>query len=116
MQLPYLQHAVITEAKVSDYLLNLQHPDGAGKARLFLAAGFTANRWQDLADALKDLAATWPVTHQIDSIHGRKYIVEGELRTPHGSGVYVRTVWIAEANDPMPRLVTAYPIQRKARP
>lgn len=110
MQLPHAETAVVSEAKIVDYLLNPQHPDGAGKAKFFLAAGFQVTRWQELADAIRELATHSPVTRQMDSIHGRKYIVEGPLQLPDGGRASIRTVWIADGRDPTPRLVTAYPI------
>jgi hypothetical protein len=114
MQLPHVEKAVISESKIVDYLLNPLHPDG--KAKFFSAAGFVASRWQELADAIRNLARATPVTSQLDSVHGRKYIVEGLIQTPVGSLALIRTVWIADGNDPVPRLVTAYPIPPKRKP
>jgi hypothetical protein len=115
MQLPRAETAVISEAKVVDYLLNPQHPDGGGKARFFLSAGFQVTRWQILADAIRELARHAPVSRKLDSAHGRKYIVEGSMETPDGGKATIRTVWIADGDNPTPRLVTAYPIQPKGQ-
>jgi hypothetical protein len=115
MQLPHVQTAVISESKIADYLLNPQHPDGAGKANFFMAAGFQVTRWQELADAIREAAKQSPVTRQMDSVHGRKYIVEGPIQAPNGGLVSIRTVWIADGSDPTPRFVTAYPIQPKGK-
>jgi hypothetical protein len=115
MQLPHAETAVISEAKIVDYLLNPQHPDGAGKARFFLSAGFQVTRWQILADAIRELAKHSLVTRQLDSTHGRKYIVEGSIETPDGCKATIRTVWIADGDNPTPRLVTAYPLQPKGQ-
>ncbi len=115
MQLPHVQTAVISESKIADYLLDPQHPGGAGKAKFFLAAGFRAARWRELADAIRELVVHSPVTRRMDSVHGRKYIVEGPIRAPNGGRADIRTVWIVDGNDPAPRLVTAYPIQPKGK-
>jgi hypothetical protein len=45
----------------------------------------------------------------MDSIHGEKYIVEGTIATPVGRVVRVRTVWIIDRGETVPRLVTAFP-------
>jgi len=39
-----------------------------------------------------------------------KYIIEGPLRCPDGRSPLVRTVWFAEQDDEIPRLVTAIPV------
>jgi len=36
-------------------------------------------------------------------------VVDGELLTPLGRRVSVRTVWIVEGEEEIPRFVTAYP-------
>lgn len=49
------------------------------------------------------------VEKSVESQHGRKYIVAGPLETPNGKLAHVRTVWIVDAGEDTPRLVTAYP-------
>ena len=44
------------------------------------------------------------------SSHGWKYVVEGEIETPAGRSVVIRTVWIVDHGQSSPRLVTAYPL------
>ncbi len=56
MPIPNAERAEVSRDKIVDYLLNPQHPDGAGKAAFYLAAGFGVERWEELADALKGLA------------------------------------------------------------
>ena len=56
MTLPNANLAEVSHEKIVSYLLNPQHPDGAGKAAFFFAAGFRLDRWEDLASALKGLA------------------------------------------------------------
>ena len=52
MNLPKADAVEIAKEKITDYLLNPLHPDGAGKAIFFLAQGFRPEAWQVLADAL----------------------------------------------------------------
>jgi hypothetical protein len=110
VKLPNLQHAVVSERKLVGYLLDPTHPDGAGKARFFTALEFDAYRWSILADALKQVAANNEVAESLQTVHGQKYLVEGLLATPIGRQVLVRTIWIIDAGQTIPRLVTAYPL------
>jgi uncharacterized protein DUF6883 len=43
------------------------------------------------------------------SKHGTKYVLECAMDTPDGNNPCVRSVWIMEAGQNSPRLVTAYP-------
>lgn len=99
----------IAREKITDYLLNPLHSDGASKARFFLAQGFTPDNWQLFADALRQLAARFPVAKETESRHGVKYVVDGSIQTPIGKTPTVRTVWIVDRGSDTPRFVTAYP-------
>jgi len=44
---------------------------------------------------------------------GTRYVVEGPLYTPDGGSVKVRVVWFVEHAETIPRLVTAYPLERR---
>ncbi len=110
MKLPNLDRASVSEQKVATYLLNPKHPDGAGKATFFIALGFRAEQWEMLAEALKRLTAYNEVSWSVQTEHGWKYVVEGEIETPAGRSVVIRTVWIVDHGQSYPRLVTAYPL------
>jgi len=109
MQLPNIDLVEVSCEKIVEYLLNLRHPDGAGKATFFLSIGFEIDRWEVLSKALRELVKRSPITMRVDSPHGSKYIVDGELDSPSGRLVTVRTVWIVDSGNDVPRLVTAYP-------
>jgi hypothetical protein len=109
MNLPNADGVEIAREKISHYLLNPLHPDGAGKAAFFTALGFTVEDWNVLADALRQVAASCPIAKEMNSPHGTKYVVDGALTTPCGKTPVVRTVWIIDHGADTPRLVTAYP-------
>lgn len=109
MQIPNADVAKVAHAKVVDYLLNPQHPEGASKAAFFTSLGFEAQGWETLANALRYIAQVNDVVSHFETIHGTKYIIEGELRGPRGDRAFVRTVWIVDEGETTPRLVTAYP-------
>lgn len=64
----------------------------------------------NLEAALLDVARNGLVTSRMRTEHGMKYIVGGELSTPAGTPVTLRTVWLRERRAPAPRLMTAYPL------
>lgn len=113
MKLPNSRLALIDREKVTEYLLNPEHPDNGGKAAFFVALGFSSDGWETLVDALCKLTLTAPVTREMETVHGIKYIVEGEIKGPLGKTASVRTIWIVDAETSFPRLVTAYPYGRR---
>ena len=112
MRLPNAHLAVVDGAKIAEYLLNPEHPDNGGKAAFFVALEFSRSDWDTLANALRRLALTADVIESMETVHGKKYIVDGELENPAGKEARVRSVWIIDAGTDFPRLVTAYPLRR----
>lgn len=112
MRLPNAHLAVVERAKIVEYLLNPAHPDNGGKAPFFIALGFRREHWERLAAALRQLALTAPVSQNVETIHGTKYIIDGALETPDGKTPVLRSVWIIDTGEDVPRLVTAYPHER----
>jgi hypothetical protein len=109
MKLPNASLVRVEREKITDYLLNREHPDNGGKADFFIALGFLRNDWETLAMALRRLATRCPISQSMESVHGKKYIVDGAIETPVGKTPVVRTVWIVDSGETIPRLVTAYP-------
>lgn len=105
-------HLAIVEArKVAEYLLNASHPENGGKARFFEGLGYSALDVMPLVAALRTVAVTGEAVGRIASRHGTKFIVEGKLpsQVEASKNRAIRTVWIVESADEVPRLVTAYP-------
>lgn len=109
MYVPDAQAAVVEQSKIVEYLLNPAHPDGAPKSRFFRRLGFALENWEVLAAELKAIVIREPYFAAVESTFGWKYIVDGTLEGPVGPRVQIRTVWICEHDNPVPRLVTAYP-------
>lgn len=78
------------------------------KHSFFAAFGFGPAQEAALASALLRIAREGDATAET-SPFGTKYLVEGNVRTPTGRTLHLRTVWIVEPSEPRPRLVTAYP-------
>ncbi len=103
------EHAVIDRAKMTDYLLCRSHPTGGPKAAFFLRFGFTVERWEVLASALRVVAMSNPIRSSAKSMHGTNYTVEGLIQCPDGRTARIRTVWQIAADGGFPRFISAYP-------
>ena len=72
MRLPNARLAVIDREKITEYLLNPEHPDNGGKAAFFVALQFSGNDWDTFGNALRRLALTADVTERMETVHGKK--------------------------------------------
>ena len=112
MKLPNYALAYVPEAKITRYLLNEEHPVGVSKAQFFLRFGFTRETWQIFAAALVEHAAVNEIANTIVAEDGVRYAVEGIIRTPDGRNPYIRSTWIIETGSEIPRLTSAYPVDK----
>lgn len=101
--------AHIDERKIVDYLLAKAHPVGGAKAALFMSLGYRCDEWTRLRDDLAYIAQNGEVVEVDTTTYGLKMIVDGVVESPCGRMVALRTVWISDGPDGVPRLVTAYP-------
>jgi len=113
MKLPCLDELIVEREKIVGYLLNLDHRYGTTKARLFIAVGFNVDAWNILADALREHGRTHDVIASRETGYGARYVVEGELETPLGARVFIRSIWQFDHGSVAPRLITAYPVQKR---
>ena len=109
MNLPNGEAAVIAAAKITDYLLSESHAVGRAKARFFREVGYDPENPSLLMADLSAVARNEAVTEVVETDYGSKYILDGAVTTPSGSVVRLRTVWIVDAGQTIPRFVTAYP-------
>lgn len=112
-KLPNADEAIVPELKVTHYLLSLTSKQGKGKARFFMAFGFTIEEWQTLAEALQHHARTHEVASMREITYGILYSVEGALLSPDGRNPQVRSVWKIVSGETVPSLVTAYPLSER---
>jgi hypothetical protein len=110
VNLPNANYAFVERAKITDYLLAFDHPEGGGKAEFFTRFGFTADDWEALATALLAHARAHPVSSMAQSIYGTKYRIDGPLLCPGGRSPSIRVVWIVDKGADAPRLVSAHPL------
>jgi hypothetical protein len=99
----------VDERKIVDYLLATTHPVGGAKAAFFISLGYRVEEWTRLRDDLAQIAQNGEVTEAGATAYGVKSVVDGVVESPCGQMVALRTVWISDGPDGVPRLVTAYP-------
>lgn len=108
--LPNCACALVEEKKIVEYLLNANHPDGASKAKFFMARGFASAQWQIMRAALQmqgsENLVTKVTAHQWDA----RYQVDCNCPTPDGANPCIRTVWELPDAAACPRLLTAHPL------
>ena len=110
MELPNKLRAYVSVSKIADYLLSETHAVGKSKAKFFRSFGFDETNISQFEKGLVDVAQTEMVVEITETIYGKKYVVDGQLKAPRGDMIHLRTVWIIETGEDVPRLVTAHPL------
>jgi Domain of unknown function (DUF6883) len=103
---------IVENFKVLDYLLNPDHPHGAAKARFFIGGGFRREARELLVEALRRHFRDNPECRKITPrprLPGASIIVDAPMLVPDGRRLWVRTVWVVDGGETIPRLVFAYP-------
>ena len=113
MKLPNVEAAVAPKAKVVDYLLSPTHPGGKSKAEFFSAFGFSREHWTDLRDALLTHAREHEIKTREVTDFGLRYTIDGNMLSPSGVRLRVRTVWFIDNGVRVPRFVTSHPLKRR---
>ena len=109
VKVPGRDNGIIPVEKIRDYLLSSNHPIGKFKAKFFHGLGYSRENWEALAMDIKSILEQGDVTKIDNTDYGKKYIVEGQLKSPTGSTRNVVTVWFVKNGGKAPRLVTVYP-------
>jgi hypothetical protein len=116
LKLPNGSHAIVEIAKLREYCLNLQHPYGRHKARVFRSAlGLDQSHAEELRQKLLDLAATADAVPSENDDQGQRYMIDFTLAGP-SKMVPVRSCWIVLAREDFPRLTTCYVLKKKMKP
>ena len=100
----------IEPAKILEYLLNLDHPKGGGKAKFFFAVGFTADNPEQFSDSMRVHAARNIIAAVIPDDFGIKTVIDCFMPTPSGRDYCIRSVWNDHLDGAPPRLITAHPL------
>jgi hypothetical protein len=100
----------VETAKVTDYLLNSDHPIGGSKAEFFKAVGFSRENVDQFIAALRTHAAQNKIANVILHRYGVKTVVDCFMPTPSGNAYCIRCVWNDHQDGAPPKLVTAHPL------
>ena len=111
-KLPNSDIAVVEDAKLDDYLLDLSHPRGAAKARFLIAFGFAPERPDEVRAAVLEHARQHEVSGSQQSRFGTIFEIEGPMPSPDGRNPEVRTVWMIDQGASAPRLITMVPLRK----
>lgn len=113
MRLPNAERAIVSPAKIVNYLLSPTHRAGKSKAAFFSAFGFSANDWPAMTVALRRHATDNAVSMAEETEFGVRYVVDGPMRAPDETLLNVRSVWYIDAEGDAPRFVTAHPLRKE---
>lgn len=108
MGLPNSDAAIVDIRKLEEYCLNLSHPRGRHKARVFREALDLERRdaaW--LRDNLLEAARTGEALQVAADAWGVYWRLDVAVRR-HGKSAVVRTIWIVRSGEDVPRLVTCW--------
>ena len=109
MKLPNRQAARVPREKIVDYLLSDAHPRGRNKEAFFRRFGYAAERWEELAYALRQHAIVHDVATAEVSPFGMRYNIVGKIVAIDGRTPNVMSVWFIDIGETIPRLISAYP-------
>lgn len=108
MKLPNGTQAILDLEKLRRYCLDVAHPRGRHKARVFRAAlGISTGDATLLREALLRAASTEDAVVTKTDHHGTRYTLRMDMI--HGTrAAVVRSQWIVRQGEEVPRFVTCY--------
>ena len=108
MKLPNPECAIVEINKIAGYCLNLEHPEGKHKARVFKSAlDLNLNDAEELQAILLLAVANYDAIPGKSNPYGQKYIIDFPV-TRANKEAMIQSVWILRNNEDFPRLVTCY--------
>lgn len=106
--IPGVGHAVVDIAKLRDYCLSMDHPEGRHKARVFLSVlGMTASDAEELREALLAGVRTNDATSAKNDQYGQRYTVDVLVSRINRKAV-IRSGWIVRTGEGFPRFTSCY--------
>jgi len=103
----------IAKEKITDYLLNVDHTSGKGKAKFFTSIGFSLENPKELETVLSNHPQTAKLEKQEPFRYGIKYTFICDIIAPDGKVFCIVSVWRIAPKEVTPHLITAYPAKRK---
>lgn len=109
MKMPNNELSIVTDSKITDYLLSDTHEQGKSKADFFKRFDFDLSDIEIFREALIQHSNEREIEQIKNSGFGNKCELKCEIKTPDERNPCIVTVWIIENNSESPKLVTAYP-------
>src|SRR4051812_17499753 len=100
--------AIIADAKLNKYLL--VHRTWDDKSSFLLRAGFTAQNWNELRVAIRNLADSAEAVEDGADEYGTFYRVDGQLLGPTVA-LSVRLIWMEKKTDERFHFITLKPLK-----
>ena len=95
-------------AKLRDYCLNLEHPRGKHKARVFEASlKMGSEQAEELKELIKKGVTSALVSETGRDQYGARYQVDFWVEY-NGRQAEIRTIWMVRSGEGFPRLTTCY--------
>ncbi len=108
MGLPNSDAAIVDIRKLEEYCLNLSHPRGRHKARVFREAlDLERSDAAWLRGILLEAARTGEALQVAADAWGVCWRLDVAVRR-HGKSAVVRTIWIVRSGEDVPRFVTCW--------
>lgn len=108
MKLPNAENAIVDIAKIRDYCLNPDHPEGKHKARVFLnKLGVTKSDAEHLRQLILEGILVADAKEESSITYGRRFVVDLSISWAQDTAV-VRTAWIIRNDEDFPRLTTCF--------
>ena len=118
MKLPNAENAFIDIAKLRDYSLNPNHPEGKHKARAFFEKlGMKREDAEELRQLILKAILTQEATEEKPTEFGRRFVVDFGIERRRGIILFkavVRTAWIIRNDEDFPRLTTCFNPRRSS--
>ena len=108
MRLPNIERAVVDLRKLRDYCLNLEHPRGQHKARVFQhVLGWTAADAERLNQRLLTAVQTEQAVFLGADDYGQRYTLDFQVQES-GRVVVIRSLWIRRHGEDFTRFASCY--------
>ncbi|MEO1289393.1 MAG: DUF6883 domain-containing protein [Chloroflexota bacterium] len=107
-KIPNAENAYVDERKLTEYILNQEHPKGRHKAKVFESKlGLTKQDADLLVDALLKAVQNYDALLKNNDNYGQRYQIDFELITELGTET-VRSGWIIRTEEDFPRFLSCY--------
>jgi len=108
MTIPNPENAVIEIKKLRDYCLNMNHPRGKHKAKVFHSAlGIKRDDAEFLQQKLSEAVTSDEAEKEFSDRFGDRYVIDFQLDTERGEAT-IRSSWIVRNDETFPRFVSCY--------